>query len=140
MELTQEVPPHWSLKDQGRCGHEHTHSPWAEEAVCIYQGRHSTPKLKPHRNQQSATDWAFPLPYVMQSLSFHLNTSHSQKCCMPQDTLNLGSHPLLVTLHGDPKVRPAHGSLRGPLKGAIGGGHTHSERELRAVRRAGVQD
>lgn len=59
---------------------------------------------------------------------------------MPQDTLNLGSHPLLVTLQGDPKVRPAHGSLRGPLKGAIGGGHTHSEKELTAVRRAGVQD
>lgn len=50
MELTQEVPPHRSQKDQGG-DHEHTHSPGPEGAVCIFLGRHS-PKLKPHRNQQ----------------------------------------------------------------------------------------
>lgn len=47
-----------------------------------------------------------PSPLYGVAMSVHLNTSQSQECCKPQDTLKVGSHPLLGDSVGDPKVGP----------------------------------
>lgn len=69
----------------------------------------STPTVHGHKGLSMSTDNAIqrlcsgfrPLtgpslsPLYGTTMSIHLNTSQTQECCKPQDTLKVGSHSLL---------------------------------------------
>lgn len=104
MELTPEVPHNVSQKDpvvvaRGTPtlpGHKKL-SVSTKDAIVLLSSAYIEPSFRPLAGLS-------PCPLYGVTMSIHLNTGKTQECCKPQDTLNLGSHPLL----GDsPRVTPS---------------------------------
>lgn len=95
MESTQEVPPNLSQKEPVEVarrtptlpGHKKL-SMSTNDVTVLLSSAYTKPSFRPLAGPS-------PCPLYGVTMSIHLNTSKTQECCKPQDTLNVGSHPLL---------------------------------------------